>query len=87
MICDKCNNMGIINTALNKSFYYCKNCKEEIFLKSNNEKNVPPTECKTKVAVYRMLDDIPIEELLKSHTEELEAYFDEMFKNMELGLD
>lgn len=38
MVCSKCKNAGILNTVLGKNFYYCKTCKEEIFL----EEVVPP---------------------------------------------
>jgi len=30
MICSKCNTKGIYNVVLNKEFYYCRNCKDEI---------------------------------------------------------
>ena len=32
MICTKCSNEGILNTANGKEFYYCRSCKEEITL-------------------------------------------------------
>lgn len=30
MICPKCKNKGVLNTALGKEFYYCRTCKNEI---------------------------------------------------------
>lgn len=30
MICSKCDNLGVQNTVLGKSFYYCRTCKDEI---------------------------------------------------------
>ena len=32
MICNKCNDEGILNSALGQEFYYCRTCKEEIQL-------------------------------------------------------
>lgn len=32
MICQKCNNPGVLNSVLNKEFYYCRTCKDEINL-------------------------------------------------------
>ena len=32
MICSKCKNQGILNSAGGKEFYYCRTCKEEIGL-------------------------------------------------------
>lgn len=37
MICQKCNNQGILNTVLGRDFYYCRTCKEEINLSENNK--------------------------------------------------
>lgn len=37
MICQKCNNKGILNTVLGKDFFYCRNCKDEI---SNTEESL-----------------------------------------------
>lgn len=34
MICTKCNEEGIHNTANGKEFFYCRTCKEEIGLES-----------------------------------------------------
>jgi hypothetical protein len=34
MTCFKCNGEGVLNTVLNKDFWYCRTCKEEIFLSS-----------------------------------------------------
>lgn len=36
MICQKCNNKSVLNSCLGKDFYYCRNCKEEVFDKIVN---------------------------------------------------
>jgi hypothetical protein len=30
MLCPKCDNETVKNTALGKEFYYCRTCKEEV---------------------------------------------------------
>jgi hypothetical protein len=44
MICKKCNNTGVLNSANNKEFYYCRVCKEEIFLDESEEKQLSQQE-------------------------------------------
>ncbi len=39
MICSKCKTPGIKNQALNKEFYYCRTCKEEIIDEYSNADN------------------------------------------------
>lgn len=35
MICKKCNNPGVLNSVMNKEFYYCRTCKDEIIDQSS----------------------------------------------------
>lgn len=41
MICNQCNTEGVKNVVLNKEFYYCRQCKNEIttFIQSNETTN------------------------------------------------
>lgn len=32
MICNRCNQEGVRNQVLGKEFYYCRTCKDEIYL-------------------------------------------------------
>lgn len=41
MICGKCNQPGVKNSALNKEFYYCRTCKDEIGLSSASASPTP----------------------------------------------
>lgn len=34
MICQKCNNPGVLNSANGNDFYYCRSCKDEITLEA-----------------------------------------------------
>jgi hypothetical protein len=52
MICQKCNNVGILNSVLEKQFYYCRTCKDEIKLEPKSDpfkiqKNIPKLVCRT----------------------------------------
>lgn len=39
MVCKKCNESGVLCEVLNKQYYYCRTCKEEIDLEIKLKSN------------------------------------------------
>lgn len=57
MTCSKCKNSGIYNEILGKGFYYCRTCKEEIFLEEDT-KDIVIDYAAPRYLTQKEIDDI-----------------------------
>lgn len=63
MICQACKNTGIINSVLNKQFYYCRECKIEIpleIVEATDQGHFNLTEAEIESLCKRPFDDTDI---------------------------
>jgi len=60
MVCQKCKNSGVLNTANHKDFWYCRTCKEEILLESKQDEQVDWTEVNRLFEEWNHDPSVPI---------------------------